>query len=135
MRKSYLNPSAIYAPPSHFTQAIRTSGGDLVFVSGLVGFRPDGSMPDGIVEQAEAAFENLRKVIRAAGGDVTDIVKVNIYVAQEYARDAAAVRDVRARFFTGDYPVSTLVQVAGFASPDYLFEIEAIAVVDDGATG
>jgi enamine deaminase RidA (YjgF/YER057c/UK114 family) len=39
------------------------------------------------------------------------------------------LREVRARYFTHDFPVSTLVQVAGFAGPDYRFEIEAIAAV------
>lgn len=131
MKKEFLNPQDIYAPTWQFSQAIKTTGGSLVFVSGLVGFRPDGSMPEGIVEQARVAFENLRKVMHAAGGDLADIVKVNIYVSEDYANNATEIREVRARFFTGDYPVSTLVQVAGFANPDYLFEIEAIAVVDD----
>lgn len=131
MKKEFINPDTIYTPTWQFNQAIKTTGGSIVWVSGLIGFRPDGSMPEGIVEQSRVAFENLRAVMQSAGGDIADIVKVNVYIGEEYARHADEIRAVRSQFFTGDYPVSTLVQVAGFANPDYLFEIEAIAVLPE----
>jgi uncharacterized RmlC-like cupin family protein len=81
------------------------------------------------VAQAELAFQNLSEVLAAAGGTLGDIVKVTIFVDQTYPAHAGAIREVRSRFFTKDYPTSTLVQVAGFANPEYLFEIEAVAVL------
>lgn len=131
MEKTFIAPKDIYNPTWQFTHAIKVTGGSLLFVSGVVGITPDGQLPKGdIVRQSEIAYENLRKILAAAGGTLADIVKVNIYVGDDYAKQRDALRDMRARFFTGDYPVSTLVQVAGFANPDYLFEIEAIAAID-----
>lgn len=129
MQKTFITPKDMYTPTWQFNQAIKVSGGSLLFVSGLLGYTPDGVMAEGIVEQSRVAFENLERVLAAAGGSVSDVVKVNIYVGEDFQRHKDELREVRARFFTGDYPVSTLVQVAGFAGPDYLFEVEAIAVL------
>ena len=129
MHKEIVQPEGIYAPTWQFSQAIKVTRGSLVFVSGIMGFRPDGSMPQGIVAQADSAFDNLAKVLQAAGGGLSDIVKVNVYVGEDYQTHRDELREVRARYFTRDFPVSTLVQVAGFADPSYLFEVEAIAAL------
>lgn len=131
MQKTFITPTDMYAPTWQFNQAIKVSGGSLLFVSGLLGYRPDGVMAEGIVEQSKVAFENLERVLAAAGGSLSDVVKVNIYVGEDFQTHKDELREARARFFTGDYPVSTLVQVAGFAGADYLFEVEAIAVLPD----
>ncbi len=135
MRKQVIEPVGVYPPTADFSQAIRVSGGDLVFVSGIVGMRPDGSMPDGAREQVELAFANLAKVLDAAGATTADVVKVNVFVRDDFRLVRDDVREIRARYFTHDFPVSTLVQVAGFASPEYRFEIEAIAAVPSRADG
>lgn len=136
MLKHMIRPEGVYPPTADFSQAIRVSGGDLVFVSGIIGMRPDGTMPESTREQVELAFANLAKVLDASGATPADVVKVNVFVGDSFAllRDSFAllrddVREIRARYFTHDFPVSTLVQVAGFASPEYRFEIEAIAAV------
>ena len=121
----------MYRATWQFNQAVRIRGGDLLFVSGIVGLAPDGSIAtDDIVEQSQVAFENLSMVLEEAGGSLADVIKVNVYVGESYSHRRDNLRKVRARFFTGDYPVSTLIQVAGFANPEYLFEVEAIAVLD-----
>jgi len=129
MQKEIIVPEGVYPPTADFSQAIRVSGGDLLFLSGIIGYRLDGTMPKGAVEQAEVAFDNLRRVLESAGGSMADIVKVNVYLGEDFRLMRDELREVRARFFTHDFPVSTLVQVAGFANPDYLFEIEAIAAL------
>ena len=117
-----------------YSPAISVSGGRTVYISGVIGARPDGSIPVGdIGAQAELAFSNLEQVVRAAGGTMSDIVKVNVYVGEEYASRAAELRAIRQRYFPSDFPTSTLVRVAGFANPDYLFEIEAVAVMPEAA--
>lgn len=131
MRKQIITPEGVYPPTAAFSQAIRVSGGDLVFLSGIIGMREDGSMPETAPEQIELAFENLAKVMDAAGGTLADIVKVNVFVRDDFRLVRDELRSIRARYFTRDFPVSTLVQVAGFAGPDYLFEIEAIAVLPE----
>lgn len=129
MQKQVIVPEGIYPPTAEFSQAIRVSGGDLVFVSGIIGMRSDGSLPSSTREQIEVAFENLVAVLRAADATPDDVVKVNVFVGEEFRLMRDDLREIRARYFTHDFPVSTLVQVAGFAGPEYRFEIEAIAAV------
>jgi enamine deaminase RidA (YjgF/YER057c/UK114 family) len=132
MEKRIIRPDGVYPPTADFSQAIRVSGGDLVFVSGIIGMRPDGSMPRDTREQVELAFANLAKVLDASGATLADVVKVNVFVGEDFRLMRDDVREIRSRYFTHDFPVSTLVQVAGFASPEYRFEIEAIAAVPSG---
>jgi uncharacterized RmlC-like cupin family protein/enamine deaminase RidA (YjgF/YER057c/UK114 family) len=127
---------SIYPMTWQYSPAISVRGGRTLYISGIIGARPDGSIPVGdIAAQAELAFANLEQVVRAGGGVMRDIVKVNVYVGEEYVARAAELRTIRQRYFPSDFPTSTLVRVAGFANPDYLFEIEAIAVVPDGPAG
>lgn len=129
MHRQIVVPQGVYPPTADFSQAIRVSGGDLIFVSGIIGMRPDGTMPAGARDQVEFAFENLARVLDAAGATPADVVKVNLFVRDDFRLVREDIREIRARYFAHDFPVSTLVQVAGFASPDYRFEIEAIAAV------
>ncbi|WP_438853618.1 RidA family protein [Agromyces sp. M3QZ16-3] len=133
MLKQIVEPVGVYPPTADFSQAIRVSGGDLVFVSGIIGMRADGTMPADTREQVELAFANLAAVLDAAGATPADVVKVNVFVRDDFRLVRDDVREIRARYFTHDFPVSTLVQVAGFAGPEYRFEIEAIAAVPPGA--
>lgn len=135
MERRTIEVPSIYPMTWQYSPAISVRGGQTVYISGIIGARADGSIPVGdIGAQAELAFSNLEQVVRAAGGTMRDIVKVNVYVGEEYAARAAELRTIRQRYFPADYPTSTLVRVAGFANPDYLFEIEAIAVVPETAT-
>jgi enamine deaminase RidA (YjgF/YER057c/UK114 family) len=130
MSRRVIVPEGVYPPTADFSQAIRVSGGDLVFVSGIIGMRPDGSMPESAPEQIDLALQNLVTVLAAADAAPSDVVKVNVFVRDDFRLVRDDLREIRRKYFTGDFPVSTLVQVAGFADPRYLFEIEAIAVVD-----
>jgi len=132
MHKQIVIPEGVYPPTADFSQAIRVSGGDLVFLSGIIGMRPDGTMPAEPAAQIELAFENLVRVLEAAGATAADVVKVNVFVRDDFQLVRDELRAIRARYFTHDFPVSTLIQVAGFAGPDYRFEIEAIAAVPSG---
>jgi enamine deaminase RidA (YjgF/YER057c/UK114 family) len=130
--KSIVEVPSIYEPAGQYSHAISVTGGRTVYLSGVVGKRPDGSIAEGDVgAQAEQAFQNLEAVMRAAGGTLADIVKVSVFLGVDFSAHAAELREIRARYLTGDFPTSTLVQVAGFAGPEYLFEIEAVAVIDD----
>lgn len=132
MDKRIIEVPAIYPMTWQYSPAVSVAGGRTVWISGIVGAEPDGSIPAGdIVAQARLAFANLEQVVLAAGGTMRDIVKVNVYVGEDYGAHAAEIRAIRSGYFPSDYPASTLVRVAGFANPAYLFEIEAVAVVDD----
>lgn len=133
MEKTYVNPPDLYQTPWKFNQAIKVRGaGSIVFLSGIIGYERDGSMPKDIVSQAENAYASLKRVVEEAGGTLEDVVKTNVYVGEEYQIHRDELREVRARYFSGEgVPATTLLRVAGFAQTEYLFEIEAIAIIDD----
>jgi 2-iminobutanoate/2-iminopropanoate deaminase len=132
MDKTYINPPDVYTAPWKFNQAIKVkAAGSLVFLSGIVGYAEDGSIPKSILDQAENAYASMSRIMREAGGSMADIVKTNVYVGEEYQIHKDELRDIRAKYFVDDVPATTLLRVAGFAQTGYLFEIEAIAVLED----
>lgn len=72
-----------------------------------------------------AIFGKIRQLVEAAGGSMADIVKVTIFVTDITQREK--VWRARQEFFTGNFPVSTLVQVAALAAPSLKVEVDAIA--------
>ncbi|MQY05205.1 RidA family protein [Actinomadura macrotermitis] len=112
--------------PYRISQAVRANG--LIFVSGQAGFDERGrTVPGGFLEQGRQAFANLRRVLNEAGADLTDVVKIGIFV-----RDMAAHLDevikLREEFLAEPYPADTLLEVSSLAQPDWLIEVEATAV-------
>jgi 2-iminobutanoate/2-iminopropanoate deaminase len=94
-------------------------------VDGIAYFAGATASGDDEYAQAKGIFAKLRHLIEAAGGGMADIVKVTIFVTDIKNRDG--VWKARQEFFTGDFPVSTLVQVAALARPELRVEIDAIA--------
>jgi enamine deaminase RidA (YjgF/YER057c/UK114 family) len=86
---------------------------------------------DSMYEQSKAVFGKIKALIEEAGGRMDDVVKVNIFVTDIKRREE--VWKARSEFFSGDFPVSTLVQVAALARPDLLVEIEAVAFIGAGS--
>lgn len=80
--------------------------------------------------QSKAIFTKIRHLVEAAGGSMADIVKVTIFVTDISQREK--VWQARREFFTGNFPASTLVQVAALADPSLKVEIEAVAHIDAG---
>ncbi len=75
--------------------------------------------------QAKAIFTKIRHLVEAAGGSMADVMKVTIFVTDITQREK--VWQARREFFTGNFPASTLVQVAALATPALKVEIEAVA--------
>jgi 2-iminobutanoate/2-iminopropanoate deaminase len=75
--------------------------------------------------QSKAIFTKIQHLVEAAGGGMADIVKVTIFVTD--IRQREKIWKARQEFFTGDFPASTLVQVAALADPSLKVEIEAVA--------
>ena len=120
------NPATIHPPLGLYshTASVR-EGTELVFISGQVGIRPDGSTPEGIAEQSALAFANIGALLDSHGLDVTDIVKLVTFVV--HGNDGDAVMAARREFLGGHSPVSTTLIVAGLVSPLWHVEVEAIA--------
>ena len=122
-----LNPSDIHAPVGAYSHTASVPPGtELIFVSGQVGIRPDGSVPDAFAEQAEAVFQNLRACLAAHGAGMESVVKLTTYIVS--GQDAQLTREIRLRHFGAHRPASTLVFVPQLLTPAYLLEVEAVAV-------
>src|SRR5580704_17290378 len=91
----------------------------------LAGMTASGGDLSDEYTQAKAIFTKIRHLVEAAGGNMADIVKVTIFVTDIKNREQ--VRKARQEFFTGNFPASTLVQVAALADPSLKVEIEAVA--------
>jgi len=121
------NPDTIHAPSGRYVHQIEVTGASrLLFLSGQVGIRPDGSVPDDPVEQLAAALENVLRNLEAAGMDAGDLVKVTTYAVGEL--DLAGRRAVLERVLGDRITTSTLVFVAALAGPQYKVEVDAWAV-------
>ena len=75
-------------------------------------------------EQSKIIFDKIKALIEAAGGTMAEIVKVNIFLTD--IKDRQQVWDARREFFSGDFPVSTLLEVSKLVHPDMCVEIEAV---------
>lgn len=127
MAVEYINPRGLYRAPtySHVVKA-----GNTVYVAGQVARDENGNLvgPGDITAQAVRVFENLRIALAAGGADFRNVVKITIFLTDPRFREALG--KVRTQYIKDPVPASTLVVVAGLAEPDFLLEIEAIAVVE-----
>jgi enamine deaminase RidA (YjgF/YER057c/UK114 family) len=120
------NPGGIAPPFSTYSHALEAPGDwRWLHVSGQVGVTLDGTMLDGFEAQATQAWKNLLEVLTDAGMGPADIVKVNVFLTD--VDQVPASRAAREAALDGVEPASTLLIVAGLASPDWLIEIELIA--------
>ena len=94
-------------------------------VAYLAGMTARGTELTDEYAQSKAIFTKIRHLVEAAGGTMADIVKVTIFVTDISQREK--VWQARREFFTGNFPASTLVQVAALADPSIKVEIEAVA--------
>jgi 2-iminobutanoate/2-iminopropanoate deaminase len=105
------------------------AGSRLLYLAGTPGVRPDGNLPDGIVEQAEQAWANVVSALDKAGMELSDLVKLTQYLTRR--EDAAAYTEVRNRVLGDVRPASMLVVGAELVWPEMLLEIEAVAARSD----
>jgi len=130
MAKRQIQSDKIRQPSGHFSQAIAIEAkGRLVFISGMTSRRADGTIAGiGDIEaQTRQVCENLKSAVEAAGGTMDDICRVDVYVRN--MEHFEKIHKVRREYFKSPPPASTMVEVTKMTSPDYLIEINAIAVV------
>src|ERR1700716_2759996 len=123
--KHFPPPPGIKAPPLSF--AVRT--GDLLFVSGIPGFDPQGDLPHGFEAQFGNVVTNIKRVLNEAGATMRDLVKVNVLLTR--ASDVAAMNALYASAFgPAPYPARTTCVVQALPNPAMLIEIECVASLD-----
>ena len=114
-------------PVSHYCHSVRA--GDLIWVSGVVGMRADGSIPNDTVAQFDIAMDALDACLRAAGGKPEHVVKVQVFLTDITER--ASINPRRIDYFGENRPASTLVEVSALVDPRMKVEIECQAAIPD----
>lgn len=121
-------------PLGVFSQAIKCeASGELLFISGLTSRDEDGKVVgEGDIKlQTETILDNMQKLLAAAGGSFSDIVKVTVFIRDMELFDQ--IHEVRRRYFSEPYPASSMVEVSRLVSPEHLIEIEAVAAIGQGS--
>jgi enamine deaminase RidA (YjgF/YER057c/UK114 family) len=125
-----LTPPSIRPPFARYSHGVEIPpGARLVAVSGQLGVGPDDVAPEGAEAQALLCFANIAAVLAEAGMSLSDVIRFNAWVTgREHLAGYMRARDAVA----GDPPpASTLMIVSGFARPEFVVEIEALAAKVD----
>jgi 2-iminobutanoate/2-iminopropanoate deaminase len=121
--------TGVFDPPT-YTQGIKvTQAQTILILSGQVAYTADGK-PDCVGDfkgQARGAYAAIKALVESQGGTMANVVKTTTYLTDISRRvDLAPVRE---EFFGKKSPASTMVQISALAHPDWMIEIEAIAVI------
>ncbi len=108
-----------------YSQAIEVNG--MVYTSGVVPIDPaTGNVVEGDIKvQATRVFDSMKALLEAAGSSCEDVVKTTVFIKD--MNDFAALNEIYANYFTGDYPARSCVEVARLPK-DVLIEMEAVAL-------
>jgi enamine deaminase RidA (YjgF/YER057c/UK114 family) len=130
MPKTQIVSPKIRQPSGHFSQATMIEArGRIVFISGMTARRVAGTIAGigDIGAQTRQVCENVKSAVEQAGGTMDDICRVDVFVRNMEHFDE--IHKVRREYFKPPAPASTMVEVCKMTSPEYLIEINAIAVI------
>lgn len=123
---SYSNPAGVHAPLGLYSHSVTVPDGtELIFLSGQLGVRPDGTVPTTMEEQADQVFGNIIALLKAHGLEATSIVKLTTFMVAGH--DGDAVRAARLKHLGSHRPASTAVFVPQLVDPAWFVEIDAVA--------
>ncbi len=127
----HVNPTTL-SRPTGYTHVVEATGGRTLYVSGQVALDPTGAVvgKSDVKAQTRQVFENLKSALAASGATLDDVVKITVFMTD--VSEIQTFREIRNAYFTKELPASTLVQVVHLARPEFLIEIEAVAVVKSG---
>jgi enamine deaminase RidA (YjgF/YER057c/UK114 family) len=128
----FINPPAL-AKPTGYTHVVVAPDGRTVYVAGQVALDSTGQLvgPGDFRAQAGQVFRNLERALASVGGSPGDMVKTTAFITD--LKYLPALREVRLKHLDpARPPASTLLVVSSLARPDFLIEIEAVAVLRKG---
>ena len=114
-----------------YSHAVKVSGGTTIYLAGHAGYQDDlgETYPGNFDGQVRVAFERLRQTLEKAGGKLTDIVSMTVFITD--MANGTRFTQLRKDLFSDDrYPASALIGIKELARPEMMIEIQAIAVVD-----
>lgn len=134
MDKSIINPPAL-GKPIGYANGILTRGGRTLFLAGQTGMDATGKIanPFDLIDQFQKSLENIHAIVKAAGGEMTDLVRMTIFVTDKRAYHAQRDRigQVYRAYFGKYFPAMTLVEVKSLYDANAMIEIESIAVIPE----
>ncbi|HEY2989836.1 MAG TPA: RidA family protein [Candidatus Binatia bacterium] len=118
-------------PASAYSQAVKVKGGTLVFLSGVGPVDEKGVLvaPGDYAGQVRQTWENLRRILKKAGGSLDDVVTMTVYTTERRWGDIFT--DMRKEVFKTGYPSSAFVEARKLKTPGAMIEIQAIAVLKE----
>ena len=124
--KEFRNPQEVHEPAGPYIHQVEIKGNErMLFISGQVGMKADGTIPEDPHEQLEVAFDNVIHNLHAANMNVNDLTKITGFLVDQIDPDKR--RAILSRKLGNHRTCSTLIYVAGLASPAYRVEVEAWA--------
>jgi 2-iminobutanoate/2-iminopropanoate deaminase len=127
------NPETMAKPTVGYSQVAEVGEGKIVYIAGQVALDKSGNLvgKDDFRAQLEQVFENLKAAVEASGGDFNSVIKLNYYCAASVdPSQLTVVREVRDKYVnTANPPTSTFVFVQRLVRPEWLIEVDAVAVV------
>ena len=132
MTLELINPAGLPTPPT-YTHVVIATGSRLVFIAGQEPEDQHGKLIGraDLAQQAHQVFSNVGRALSAAGARPEQVTKITIFVVDYRREHLPAIEAGRVALFGDHKPADTLVGVEALSHPDYLIEVEAIAVIDD----
>lgn len=128
MTRREIQPASVPKPVAEYAQGVEVQGGRTLYISGQVPIDAEGNLVGhDIRAQARQVFRNIRAIIEEAGGEMSDIVKLTTFLTN--MDDYRGFVEVRSEFIDPPYPAATLVAVSALVRPEWLLEVEAVAVI------
>lgn len=131
MQKSYQNPGTVATPIGPYSHVARVETGDTVFlyISGQLATDAEGKLvgEGDITAQTDQVYRNLGAILAANGATFADVIKYTTFLVNIADRPVSG--EARAKFVKEPFPASTLVAVSALVRPEYLIEVEAVAVL------
>jgi len=126
-----INPDDLPTPET-YSQVVVATGSKLVFVSGQEPEDIHGKLVghDDLAAQARQVFGNLGRALAAAGARPEQVSKVTIYAVNHKREYLPVIEEARVALFGDHKPADVLVGIAMLSNPEYLIEVDAIAVID-----
>ena len=127
----HIRPDGLANNPA-YSHVVAATGDQTIYISGQVSLDAEGKVVGvgDLAAQTDQVMRNLGTALAAAGATFADVVKITTFVVGYTPEQRAIIAGVRGRYLPADNPpASTLVGVAALAGPEWLIEIEAVAVI------
>lgn len=131
MPLEHLNPNQL-AKPGAYTQVVRAQGATSVYIAGQVATDAGGNLvgPGDFEAQARRAYQNVAAALASVGASFDQVAKTTVYIVDYSPAVFDALIRARLSVIKGKLPANTLIGVQALAAPEYLIEVEAVAILD-----